>query len=110
MKERCNYFSAICTYFSDIFQLDKLKVAIVKRQELANRRGVVFHYDNDKPHVSCVVRNKLLKFGWDILSHPLYSPSFHWSACHSFLSLKRFLGNKRFDPINERDDNERKGK
>lgn len=116
MEERCNYFSAICTYYSDIFQLDKLKAAIAKRQELTNRRGVVFHYENDKPHVSCVVQNKLLKFHWDIPSHPSYSPNFDWSDCHSFLSLKRFLGSKGFQMIindkkiiNERNDNERRG-
>ncbi|XP_046823514.1 histone-lysine N-methyltransferase SETMAR-like [Vespa crabro] len=42
-------------------QLDKLKVAIAKkRPELVNRRGVVFHHDNAKPHVALAVRQKFL--------------------------------------------------
>ncbi|CAK9827568.1 Histone-lysine N-methyltransferase SETMAR [Anthophora retusa] len=44
-------------------QLDQLKAAIAeKRPELANRRGVVFHHDNARPHVALAVRQKLLQF------------------------------------------------
>jgi len=45
-------------------QLDKLKQAIdQERPELVNRKGVVFHQDNAKPHVSMMIRQKLLKLG-----------------------------------------------
>ncbi|GFU23741.1 putative DD34D transposase [Trichonephila clavipes] len=38
-------------------QLDRLKLAIdQKRPELANRRSVVFHQDNVRPHTSVVTR------------------------------------------------------
>lgn len=49
-------------------QLDKLKDAIAeKRSKLVNRRG----HDNAKLHW---LREKLLQFDWDILSHLLYFP------------------------------------
>ena len=34
-----------------------------------NRKGVVFHHDNASPH-TCLVIQKLLELGWDVLSHP----------------------------------------
>ncbi|GFV87233.1 histone-lysine N-methyltransferase SETMAR [Trichonephila clavipes] len=50
------------TYYQ---QLDHLKLAVYqKRQELANRRGVVFHQDNARPHTSVVTRQKLWEHGW----------------------------------------------
>ncbi|GFW49077.1 putative DD34D transposase [Trichonephila clavipes] len=45
------------TLYSDLYcqQLDHLKLAIAqKRPYLANRKGVVFHQDNARPHKSVV--------------------------------------------------------
>ena len=55
------------TLNSDLYcqQLDRLKEAIAqKRPALANRRGIVFHQDNARPHTSIVIRQKLRKLGW----------------------------------------------
>ncbi|XP_025158757.1 histone-lysine N-methyltransferase SETMAR-like [Harpegnathos saltator] len=50
-------------------QLDELKTAIEqKRPEIANRKGVVFHQDNARPHVSLITRQKLLELGWNSLA------------------------------------------
>ena len=62
---------------SDIYclQLMKLEETIKeKRPELANRKGIVFHHDNARPHTSLATRTKLLELGWEVMSHPSYSP------------------------------------
>ncbi|KAL6418228.1 hypothetical protein ACFW04_012254 [Cataglyphis niger] len=83
-------------------QLDQLKAAIAEKQpELANRRGVVFHHDNARPHVALVVRQKLLQFDWDVLPHPPYSPDLAPSDYYLFLSLKNSLRGKSFKSISE---------
>lgn len=78
-------------------QLTKLNQAIrSKRPELANRKGVVFHHDNARPHTSLTTRNKLLRLGWDVLPHPPYSPDLAPSDYHLFRSLQNSLNGKNF--------------
>ncbi|XP_012524787.1 histone-lysine N-methyltransferase SETMAR-like [Monomorium pharaonis] len=66
-----------------------------KRLELANRRGVVFHHDNARPHTSIVTHQKLRQLGWEVLMHPPYSPNLAPSDYHLFLSLQNFFGDKK---------------
>ena len=74
-------------------QLDRLKQAIdQKRPELVNRNGVVFHQDNARPHTSLMTRQKLRELGWDVLSHPPYSPDLAPSDYHLFRSMQNALG------------------
>lgn len=40
--------------------------AYIEQPELANQKGMVFHHNNERPHT----RQKLLKLGRDVLSHP----------------------------------------
>ena len=69
-------------------QLVKLEEAIKeKRPELANRKGIVFHYDNARPHTSFARRSKLLELGWEVTSHPPYSPDLAASDYHLLRSL-----------------------
>ncbi|EZA52093.1 Amyloid beta A4 precursor protein-binding family B member [Ooceraea biroi] len=75
---------------------DHLKRLGFKRPELANRKGVVFHHDNARPHTSLVTR-QLLQLGWDVLPHPPYSPDLAPSDYHLFRSLQNSLNNVNFD-------------
>lgn len=47
-----------------IFSTTKETVKAIKekRAESTNRKGIVFHQDNEKPHASFVTRGKLLVF------------------------------------------------
>ncbi|GFX14205.1 histone-lysine N-methyltransferase SETMAR [Trichonephila clavipes] len=73
-------------------QLDKLNDALQqKRSELINRKGLVFHQDNARPHTSLVTRQKLLQLEWDTMSHPLYSPELAPLDYYLFRSLQNFL-------------------
>ncbi|GFW06318.1 histone-lysine N-methyltransferase SETMAR [Trichonephila clavipes] len=81
-----------------IEQLTKLNNAVEeKRPELTNRKGVVFHHDNARPHTSLVTRQKLLELGWDVLSHPPYSPDLAPSDYFLFRSLQNSLNGKNFN-------------
>ncbi|GFS72400.1 histone-lysine N-methyltransferase SETMAR [Trichonephila clavipes] len=72
-------------------QLDKLNDALQqKRSELINRKGVVFHQDNARPHTSLVTRQKLLQLEWDTMPHPPYSPDLAPSDYYLFRSLQNF--------------------
>ena len=45
-------------------QLDQLKVALdEKHPDLVNRKCIIFHQDNTRPHVSLMTRQKLLELG-----------------------------------------------
>ncbi|KAJ0172890.1 hypothetical protein K1T71_011066 [Dendrolimus kikuchii] len=55
-------------------QLMRLKQKVErKRPELINRRGVVFHHDNARPHTSLATQQQLRQSGWEVLMHPPYS-------------------------------------
>lgn len=79
-------------------QLDELDAAIKqKRWELTNRKGIVFHHDNARPHTSFVIRQKLLQLGWDVLPHPSYSLDLARSDYHLFGSLQNSLNGVNFN-------------
>ncbi|RVE49777.1 hypothetical protein evm_005507 [Chilo suppressalis] len=44
-----------------------------KRPELINRRGVVFHHDKARHHISLATQQKLNEFDWEMLMYPPYS-------------------------------------
>ena len=69
----------------------------LKKSELTNRKSVVFHHDNARPHTSLVIRQKLLELGWDVLSHSPYSPDLAPSDYFLFRSLQNSLNGKNFN-------------
>ena len=76
-------------------QLDKLNREIEKkRPELVNRRGVVLHHDNARPHTSLKTQVKLRELDWNILPNPTYSPDLAPSDYHKFRSLEHYLRGK----------------
>ena len=83
-------------------QLDELKDAVhKKRPELANRKGVIFHHDNARPHVAKSVLQKISDFGWEVLSHPAYSPDMAPSDYHLFRSLQNSLDGKEYRSLED---------
>ncbi|GBP23906.1 Histone-lysine N-methyltransferase SETMAR [Eumeta japonica] len=41
-----------------------------KRLKLINKKGMIFHHDNARPHISLATRQILREFGWEVLIHP----------------------------------------
>ncbi|GFY26185.1 histone-lysine N-methyltransferase SETMAR [Trichonephila clavipes] len=62
---------------------------------MTNRRGVVFHQDNARPHTSVVTRQNLWEIGWEALMQPPYNPSLAPSDYHVFLAFQNFLSDKK---------------
>ena len=62
-----------------------------KRPELINRKGVLFHHDNARPHISLVTGQKLKELGWEASMHPPYNPDLSPSDYHLFWSLMNSL-------------------
>ena len=53
-------------------QLTRLQAAIQKkRPELVNKKGVVFHHENARPHTFLMTRQKLTELGWEVLMHSI---------------------------------------
>jgi len=78
-------------------QLMKLDEAIKEKwPELANRKGIVFHHDNARPHTSLVTHGKLLELDWEVMLHPPYNLDLATSDYHLFRSLQNSLNDKTF--------------
>ena len=76
-------------------QLDQLKAALdKKRPELVNRKHILFHQDNARPHVSLMTRQKLLQLGWEVLIHLPHSSDTAPSDFHLFRPLQNSLNRK----------------
>jgi len=53
--------------------MERLRQAIERKwQELINRKGVVFHHDNARPHTSLATRQKLRELSWEVLTYLIY--------------------------------------
>ena len=75
------------TINSDFYrrQLNKLNAAII------------FHHDNATPHTSLATRQKLLRFGLEVMLHLPYSPNLAPSYYYLFRSLQNSLNGKTFN-------------
>ena len=83
-------------------QLYQLKAALDgKHPELVNRKCLLFHQDNARPHVYLMTRQKQLQLGWEVLIHPLYSPDIAPSDFHLYRSLQNSLNGKNFNSLGD---------
>ena len=82
------------TITADIYcqQLDRIHAALVRsRPQLVNGKGVLFHQDNARPHVSAQTLKKISELKWELVEHPPYSPDLAPSDFHLFGSLQNVL-------------------
>jgi len=74
-------------YYSDIL-LNKVKPAMREKRRGSQRRSVILHQDNARPHTAQLTREIINKMGWEVLPHPPYSPDLAPCDFHLFGSLK----------------------
>ncbi|GFW93005.1 histone-lysine N-methyltransferase SETMAR [Trichonephila clavipes] len=60
-------------------------------QEKMLTKGVRFHHDNARPHTANRTTALVERFGWEMVSHPPYSPDLAPSDFHLFPELKKTL-------------------
>lgn len=85
-----------------IQQLTKLNSELIKkRPALVNRKQVLFHQDNARPHTAKTTIEKIKEFNWEIMHHPPYSPDIAPSDYHLFRSLQNYLTGKKFNSADE---------
>ncbi|XP_014790550.1 histone-lysine N-methyltransferase SETMAR-like [Octopus bimaculoides] len=65
------------------------------RASLVNRKYVIFHHDNARPHTARLTKTLLEELGWEILPHPPYSPDLAPSDYHLFRGLQNHLDGLR---------------
>lgn len=92
------------TVTADLYcdQLTRLDEKIRElRPALHNRKGVVFHHDNARPHTALRTKQRLQELGYEVLPHPPYSPDLAPSDYHLFLSMQNFLDGKKFQNVHD---------
>lgn len=65
------------------------------------RRSVLLLQDNARPHTAKTTVDTITDLGWEILSHPAYSPDFAPSDFHLFRSLQHHLSDSHFTSVDE---------
>lgn len=72
--------------------------AIMKenRSSLINRKQVIFHQDNARPHKSMKTLKVIQELNWTLMEHPPYSPDIAPSDFYLFRVLQNHLMGKNF--------------
>ena len=81
-------------YFSQLYQL---KAALDEKcLKLVNKKCIIFHQDDVRPHVSLMTRQKLLQLDLEDLTHLPYLPDIALSDFHLFCFLQDSLTGRKF--------------
>ncbi|KAK6756292.1 hypothetical protein RB195_014599 [Necator americanus] len=67
------------------------------RKEHPKLDNIRLLYDNARRHIAKKTSQKILELGWDVLSHPPYSPDLALSDYHLLRSLQHHPEEKRYD-------------
>ena len=92
--------SQMINFNKDCSQLDQLRAALSeKHPELVNKKCIIFHQDNARPHASLMSRQKLLGLSWEVLIHQPYSPDIAPLDFYLFWSLQNHFNGKNFNSL-----------
>jgi len=83
-----------CTYYAGL--IHKLREVIKEKRRGKLTQGVLLHHDNAPAHTSHVTTATIHDCGFELLSHPPYSPDLAPSDFHLFRHLKESLRGRAF--------------
>lgn len=81
-------------YYAHLLQQLRVQIKIKRRGKLT--KGVLFHQDNAPAHTSATAMSAIQGCGFDIISHPPYSPDLAPSDFHLFPKMKLELSGQHF--------------
>ncbi|UYV62960.1 hypothetical protein LAZ67_2002627 [Cordylochernes scorpioides] len=81
--------------------LKQLRRAIQNKRRGMLTKGVRSHHDNARPHTAHQTTALVEEFGWELVSHPPYSPDVAPSDFHFLPELKKNLGGTQFQDDDE---------
>ena len=76
--------------------LKRLKAAIKNKRPGLLTQGVLLFHDNARPHTAHMTLEAINNLGFELLSHPPYSPDLALSDYHLFGPMKKALGGQKF--------------
>jgi histone-lysine N-methyltransferase SETMAR len=79
----------------------KLWDAICRKRPGQLTRGILFHYENARPHTTRATQERIHDLQWGFLEYPPYSLDSAPSVFYIFAQLKTHLGDKRFAHYND---------
>jgi histone-lysine N-methyltransferase SETMAR len=91
--------STVAAAYYRKFLQDVLHPKFRQKRSAMFAAGVLILHDNARPHASGAVSEILEKYGWQVLSHPPYSPDMSPPDFDLFPELKKPLRGKRFRSI-----------
>ena len=62
---------------------------------------MILLHDKARPHDAKTTRSTIENLGWEVFSHPTYSPDFAPSDYHLFRSMQHFLSEKNYQDLEE---------
>ena len=65
-----------------------------------NRKVILLH-DNARPHVAIKTKETIIELGWEVMTHPAYSPDLAPSDYYLFRSLEHSLREKSFSNVDD---------
>lgn len=76
--------------------LDRLKIELQEKRPQLPHKEILFHHNNAPAHSSEVAAAKLMEIGFQLVSHPPYSPDLAPSDYYLFPDMKKWMAGRRF--------------